>query len=203
MLAPDPEEQRIETGFPSIDRVLGGGLVPGSVVLLAGAPGIGKSTLLLQLGSRLTEAGHPCLIASSEEARAQVASRARRLSLPGETLQFVRGRDLSDVVSAAEARRPRVLIVDSIQAIRDSGSEALPGGVGQVRSCADALIALAKDLDITVVLIGHVTKGGDVAGPRTLEHAVDVVLTFEGDPRSGCRILSGGKNRFGPEGEVA
>ena len=202
-LAPDPEEHRICTSFAGVDRVLGGGLVPSSVILLAGAPGIGKSTLLLQLASRLTGAGHPCLLASGEEARAQVAARARRLGLQGEALGYVAGRDLGNVLAAARAERPHVLIVDSIQTIRDPEADALPGGVAQVRACTDALIAMAKEEGISVLLVGHVTKGGDLAGPRTLEHAVDSVLTFEGDPRSGLRILTGGKNRYGPEGEVA
>jgi DNA repair protein RadA/Sms len=202
-LTADPEERRIGTGIPGMDRVLGGGLVPGSVVLLAGAPGIGKSTLLLQLASRLSHAGHPCLLASGEEARAQVAARARRLGIPGDALRFVPGRFLAEVLAAAEAERPAVLVLDSIQTIRDEDSDALPGGTGQVRACADAMIGLAKERGVSVVLVGHVTKDGDVAGPRTLEHAVDVVLQFDGEPRSGLRVLSGGKNRFGPEGEVA
>jgi DNA repair protein RadA/Sms len=202
-LVSDEGGRRISTGFPSVDRVLGGGLVPGSAVLLAGAPGIGKSTLLLQLASRLTGAGYPCLLASGEEARSQVASRARRLEIDGEPLMFVPGRDLLEVLESALAQRPAVLVIDSIHTIRDPASEALPGGVGQVRACADALIGLAKDHGIVVILIGHVTKDGELAGPKTLEHAVDTVLTFEGDHRSGLRVLAGGKNRFGPEGEVA
>jgi DNA repair protein RadA/Sms len=202
-LVPDKEDERIRTGFPHIDRVLGGGLVRGSVVLLAGAPGIGKSTLLLQLVSRLSEAGHSCLIASGEEARGQIAARASRLGLAGDRLSFVPGRVLAEVVAAVQTERPAILVVDSIHTIRDPGSDALPGGTAQVRTCADGLIELAKQQGVTVLLIGHVTKGGELAGPRTLEHAVDVVLTFEGDPRSGLRILSGGKNRFGAEGEVA
>lgn len=202
-LVQDEEEHRIETGLAGVDRVLGGGLVPGSVVLVAGAPGTGKSTLLLQLASRLTGAGHPCLIASGEEARGQIAARARRLGLAGDDLRYTPGRDLADVLATAVAERPSVLVVDSIQTIRDAASDALPGGTGQVRGCADALIGMAKEHGIAVFLVGHVTKDGDVAGPRTLEHAVDAVLTFEGDARSGLRVLAAGKNRYGPEGEVA
>jgi DNA repair protein RadA/Sms len=202
-LLSDPEERRIGTGIAGVDRVLGGGLVPGSVVLLAGAPGIGKSTLLLQLASRLTGAGHPCLLASGEEARGQVALRARRLGLKGEDIRYIPGRDLGEVVATALVEQPAVLVVDSVQALRDPDSDALVGGVSQVRGCVDALVAVAKDHGIVVVLVGHVTKEGDLAGPRTLEHAVDTVLSFEGDPRTGRRILACGKNRFGPEGEVA
>jgi DNA repair protein RadA/Sms len=202
-LAPDREERRISSGFAGLDRVLGGGLVPGSAILLAGAPGIGKSTLLLQLASSLSSAGHPCLIASGEEGRDQVASRAKRLGLNGEALGFVPGRDLVEVTDALRSQRPAVLVVDSVHTIRDPGSDALPGGPGQVRLCADALIGATKELGASLLLIGHVTKEGDLAGPRTLEHAVDVVLAFDGDSRSGLRLLTGGKNRFGVEGEVA
>jgi DNA repair protein RadA/Sms len=202
-LVPEQEERRLSTGFPGIDRVLGGGLVRGSAVLLAGAPGIGKSTLLLQLASRLAGAGHPCLLASGEEARGQVADRARRLGIDGERLGYTPGRELSEVLGVALAESPDVLVIDSVHTIRDSESSALPGGVGQVRACADSLIAAAKERGFCLLLIGHVTKDGDLAGPRTLEHAVDTVLTFEGDTRSGLRVLAGGKNRFGPEGEVA
>jgi DNA repair protein RadA/Sms len=197
------EDQRVPTGFAGVDRVLGGGLIPGSVVLLAGEPGIGKSTLLLQVVANLSAAGLSCLLASGEESRGQVASRARRLGVDGASVSFVPGRELPSVIAAAHTSGPFLLAVDSVQTLRDPDSGQVPGGPAQVRSCADALVGLAKALGIAVVLTGHVTKDGDVAGPRTLEHAVDVVLTFDGDPRSGLRMLTGGKNRFGAEGEVA
>ena len=202
-LAAGADERRVSTGFAGVDRVLGGGLVAGSVALLAGAPGIGKSTLLLQLASRLSAAGYPCLIASGEESRSQIASRAKRLGLDGEALAYHPGRDLDEVMAAAARDRPAVLAVDSIHTIRSSATDALAGGPGQVRLCVDALTGLAKEHGITTILVGHVTKAGDLAGPRTIEHAVDVVMSFEGDSRSGLRLLSGGKNRFGSEGEVA
>ncbi len=196
-------ERRVSTGIEGLDRVLGGGLVPASVVLLAGEPGIGKSTLLLQIVANLTAGGLPCLVASGEESRAQVAARARRLGIQGGAVSFVPGRELGTVLEAARAARPFLLAVDSIQTLRDPDAAQVPGGPAQVRGCADALVGLAKSLGIAVLVTGHVTKDGDLAGPRTLEHAVDVVLAFDGDPRSGLRVLAGGKNRFGAEGEVA
>ena len=197
------EPARLGTGFQGVDRVLGGGMVPGAVVLLAGEPGIGKSTLLLQVLAALSGQGRTCLYASGEETRAQVAARARRLGLPAGASSFVPGRELPAVLDAAATVRPRVLVVDSIQAIRDPGSASLPGGTAQVRMCTDALVGMAKRDQVAVIVAGQVTKDGDVAGPRTLEHAVDVVCAFDGDPRTGLRVLSGGKNRYGPEGEVA
>jgi DNA repair protein RadA/Sms len=202
-LEPEEPERRMATGFTGVDRVLGGGLVPGSVVLLAGEPGIGKSTLLLQVAARVVVTGMTCLYASGEESRGQVAARAARLGVPAEAASFISGRDVHDVVDAAAAARPGLLVVDSIQAIRDPDSPSLPGGPAQVRACADRLVGLAKDQGTAVILAGQVTKDGDVAGPRTLEHAVDVVCSFDGDARTGLRVLIGGKNRFGPEGEVA
>lgn len=200
---PDEPEARLTTGLSGVDRVLGGGLVSGSVVLIAGEPGIGKSTLLLHVMAKLAVAGHDCLLASGEESRSQVAARARRLGLPATAGAFIPGRDLPAVLGAARRSRPRLLVVDSIQAIRDPEAAGSPGGPSQVRACADQLVGLAKAEGVTVVLAGQVTKDGDLAGPRTLEHAVDVVCTFGGEPRTGLRVLSAGKNRFGPDGEVA
>jgi len=203
-LAHEPEdERRVSAGFAGIDRVLGGGLVPGGVTLLAGEPGIGKSTLLLQLVANLTAGGLPCLLASGEESRRQVAARARRLGVEGTAVAFTPGRELGSVLDAARTARPFLLAVDSVQTLRDPEAGQVPGGTAQVRACTDALVGLAKTEGMAVLLAGHVTKDGDVAGPRRLEHAVDVVLTFDGDARSGLRMLTGGKNRFGPEGEVA
>jgi DNA repair protein RadA/Sms len=194
---------RMATGIDGVDRVLGGGVVPGSVILLAGEPGIGKSTLLLHIVSRLAAHGSSCLVASGEESHGQVAARAGRLGIDAGAISFTPGRDLEQVVDTASVERPFLLAVDSIQTIRDVAATQLPGGVAQVRMCADALVGLAKAHGISVLLTGHVTKDGDLAGPRALEHAVDTVLTFDGDPRSGLRALSCGKNRYGAEGESA
>jgi DNA repair protein RadA/Sms len=197
------DDPRVLTGFHEVDRVLGGGIVPASVTLLAGEPGIGKSTLLLHLVARLASQGNDCLLVSGEESHAQVASRARRLGIPGDAVRFAPGRDLEHVIETARTERPFLLAVDSIQTIRDTSGTQMPGGVSQVRTCADALVGLAKAEGIAMLLTGHVTKDGDLAGPRALEHAVDTVLAFDGDPRSGLRVLTGGKNRFGAEGESA
>jgi DNA repair protein RadA/Sms len=196
-------EARVPTGIAGLDRVLGGGLVPASVILLAGEPGIGKSTLLLHLLARLSEDGRGCLLVSGEESHAQVAARSRRLGVGGDGVAFAPGRDLRAVLGAAREQAPFLLAVDSIQSLRDPSAPQMPGGVAQVRNCTDALVGMAKEEGVAVVMTGHVTKDGDLAGPRALEHAVDVVLMFEGDPRSGLRVLSGGKNRFGAEGETA
>lgn len=199
----DADERRLPTGLPGVDRVLGGGLMPSTVALLAGEPGIGKSTLLLQLAAGLSAEGLSCLVASGEESRRQVSARARRLGIDGSAVSFVPGRELLGVLEAARSLRPALLAVDSVQTLRDPAAGQAPGGTAQVRACVDALVGLAKADGISVLVTGHVTKVGDLAGPRTLEHAVDVVLSFEGDPRSGLRMLSAGKNRFGAEGEVA
>jgi DNA repair protein RadA/Sms len=200
---PEHADRRVATGSAGLDRVLGGGLVPGSVSLLAGEPGIGKSTLVLHLVANLAAAGLPCLLVSGEESHAQVAARARRLGADTAGVTFAPGRDLGAVLQLAQDERPFLLAVDSIQTLRDPDAAQVPGGVSQVRMCTDALVGLAKAEGIAVLVTGHVTKDGDLAGPRTLEHAVDVVLSFDGDPRSGLRVLAGGKNRFGAEGEAA
>jgi DNA repair protein RadA/Sms len=197
------DEARVESGIAGVDRILGGGLVPASVTLLAGEPGIGKSTLLLHLLAALSGRGRACLLVSGEESHAQVAARARRLGVPGDAVAFAAGRDLDTVLATARGGAPFLLAVDSIQALRDRSGSQMAGGVSQVRTCTDALVGLAKEEGVAVVMTGHVTKDGDLAGPRALEHSVDVVLLFEGDPRSGLRVLSGGKNRFGAEGETA
>ena len=197
------EAGRIETGIAGLDRVVGGGLVPGSVVLLSGEPGIGKSTLLLHVVASLGAVGRTCLVVSGEESHAQISARAHRLGLDAEAVSFAPGRELDSVLQVAAAERPFLLAVDSIQTVRDPSGTQVPGGVSQVRVCTDALVGLAKSQGTVVLMTGHVTKDGDLAGPRALEHAVDVVLAFDGDPRSGLRVLSAGKNRFGPEGESA
>ena len=197
------EAGRVDTGIAGLDRVLGGGLVPGSVVLLSGEPGIGKSTLLLQLVASLGAAGRSCLLVSGEESHAQIAARAQRLGITADSVSFAPGRELEGVLQVAAAERPFLLAVDSIQTLRDAGGSQMPGGVSQVRTCTDALVGMAKSQGVAVILTGHVTKDGDLAGPKTLEHAVDVVLAFDGDARSGLRVLAAAKNRFGPEGESA
>lgn len=194
---------RIPTGSTGLDRVLGGGLVPGSVVLVAGEPGIGKSSLLLQVAAALAGTEGGCLLASGEESLEQVSERAARLGIATASISFVPGRELPDVVETASASQPSAVIVDSIQSIRDPDLPSLPGSPAQVRACADTLVGMAKARGIAVILAGQVTKDGDLAGPRTLEHAVDAVCSLDRDPSTGLRVLAGGKNRFGPEGEVA
>jgi DNA repair protein RadA/Sms len=195
--------RRLASGFPGVDRVLGGGMVPGSVVLVAGEPGIGKSTLLLQVAGTVAAAGGTVLVASGEETRGQVGARARRLGVAADEIRFVPGRELDGVVEAIRAERPVLAIVDSIQAVRDPSLSSLPGGPAQVRVCADALIGVAKATGAVVLVAGQVTKEGEVAGPRTLEHAVDVVCAFDPADAAAHRVFTGGKNRFGPEGEVS
>lgn len=191
------EADRRPTGWPEVDRVLGGGLVTGSVVLLGGEPGVGKSTLLLQLAGSLARSGAPVVIASAEESIQQVALRATRLGVDEETISLVADDDVDAVVSLAEREHPALVIVDSIQTVGVPEIASAPGGVAQVRESAARLIRLAKTTGTTVVLVGHVTKDGGLAGPKILEHMVDVVLYLEGDPDRGFRVLRSNKNRFG------
>lgn len=189
--------ERQPTGWGEVDRVLGGGLVAGSVVLLGGEPGVGKSTLLLQLAGSLSEAGHDVVIASAEESVHQVAIRVERLGIQGNGIELVADDDVDAIVSLADESRPGLLVVDSIQTVGVPEISAAPGGVSQVRESAARLIRLAKTSGTAVVLVGHVTKEGGLAGPKILEHMVDVVLYLEGDPDRGLRVLRSNKNRFG------
>jgi DNA repair protein RadA/Sms len=191
------------TGVGELDRVLGGGLVPGAVVLLAGEPGVGKSTLLLEVARQYAAAGaDPALVVSGEESAAQVRLRAERTGALHPRLFLAAETDLGALLSHVDAVAPGLLVVDSVQTITTTSADGSAGGVSQVRAVTTALIALAKDRGIATVLVGHVTKDGAVAGPRALEHMVDVVLQFEGDRHSPLRFVRAGKNRFGPADEV-
>jgi DNA repair protein RadA/Sms len=201
------------TGVGELDRVLGGGLVPGAVVLLAGEPGVGKSTLLLDVaqqwaaGAAMAEALKtgpvgPALVVSGEESTSQVRLRAERLGALHERLYLAAETDLEAVLGHLDAVKPGLLVIDSIQTISAPGLDGVPGGVNQVRAVTAALVAIAKERGIATVLVGHVTKDGQVAGPRVLEHLVDVVLHFEGDRHSSLRMVRGLKNRFGAADEV-
>jgi len=190
------------TGLPELDRVLGGGLVPGSVVLLAGEPGVGKSTLLVSAAARIAAGGRRCLVVTGEESAAQVRLRADRVGAVADDLYLAAETELSAVLGHLDAVRPDVLVVDSVQTIGSAGVDGSPGGVAQVREVAAALTRVAKERDIATVLVGHVTKEGAIAGPRVLEHLVDVVLHFEGDRHSRLRLVRTVKNRFGPADEV-
>jgi DNA repair protein RadA/Sms len=189
------------TGMSELDRVLGGGLVPGAVVLLAGEPGIGKSTLLLEAGALAAAAGR-VLYVTGEESAAQVRQRADRVGALSDTLYLAAETDFAGLLAHVEAVDPALLIVDSVQTITAAGIEGVPGGVTQIREVTAALTALAKLRTMTTVLVGHVTKDGSVAGPRTLEHLVDVVLSFDGDSRGQLRMVRALKNRFGPTDEL-
>jgi len=189
--------KRLATGWSEVDRVLGGGLVRGSVVLLGGEPGVGKSTLLLQTAGGLGNLGSSVMLASAEESAHQVAMRSERIGVTAEQVHLVSDDDVDAIVALAREAEPAVLIVDSIQTVGVSEIPSAPGGVAQVRESAARLIRLAKTTGIVVVLVGHVTKEGGLAGPKILEHMVDVVLYLEGDPDRGFRVLRSNKNRFG------
>jgi DNA repair protein RadA/Sms len=189
------------TGLDELDRVLGGGLVPGAVVLLAGEPGVGKSTLLLEAGALASESG-PVLYITGEESAAQVRLRADRVGAVGPRLYLAAETELTALLAHVEAVQPQLLIVDSVQTITAPGVDGTPGGVTQIREVTSALMSVAKRQSLTTVLVGHVTKDGAIAGPRALEHLVDVVLHFEGDRHAQLRMVRALKNRFGPTDEV-
>ena len=192
----------VPTGVDELDRVLGGGLVPGGVVLLAGEPGVGKSTLLSSVAARAARDGAPVLYVTGEESAAQVRLRAERTGDLAPSLWLAAETDLAAVVAHVDAVQPSLLVLDSIQTVASAQVEGSAGGVTQVRAVAAALIGLAKERGIATVLVGHVTKDGAIAGPRLLEHLVDVVLHFEGERHSPLRLVRAVKNRFGPADEV-
>jgi DNA repair protein RadA/Sms len=194
--------QATATGVAELDRVLGGGLVPGAVVLLAGEPGVGKSTLLLEVAHRCALAGRRALYVTGEESTGQVRLRAQRTGALHDELFLAAESDLAAVIGHLDVVDPGLLIVDSVQTMSCAGVEGSPGGVSQVRAVASVLISAAKQRGLPVVLVGHVTKDGTVAGPRVLEHLVDVVLQFDGDRHSTLRMVRGIKNRFGAADEV-
>jgi DNA repair protein RadA/Sms len=195
------ELPRQSTGLTEFDRVLGGGIVPGGVVLIGGDPGIGKSTLLLQalaaMGQRMK-----VLYVSGEESAAQVALRARRLGVEGQQVRLMAEIALERILAALESERPQVAVIDSIQTLYSGELQSAPGSVAQVRECAAQLTRAAKRSEVSLVLVGHVTKEGALAGPRVLEHMVDTVLYFEGDPHSSFRLVRAVKNRYGAVNEL-
>ncbi|MCP5264553.1 MAG: DNA repair protein RadA [Burkholderiaceae bacterium] len=192
---------RIPTGSEEFDRVLGGGMVEGSVVLIGGDPGIGKSTLLLQALAHVA-AGHPVLYVTGEESAAQVALRASRLGLQDARVPLLAETELEKIIPEIISRRPRVAVIDSIQTMYSGALQSAPGSVAQVRDCAAHLTRVSKQTGVAIVMIGHVTKEGTLAGPRVLEHIVDTVLYFEGDTFSSHRLVRAFKNRFGAVNEL-
>jgi DNA repair protein RadA/Sms len=195
-------EQRSPSGVSELDRVLGGGVVPGSLLLLGGDPGIGKSTLLLQVTGLVAQSGRAVVYICGEESPAQVKMRAARLGLLGTGLFVTQELALESALASVAGLTPAMVIVDSIQTVYSEEAEQAPGSLAQLRASTMTLMRWAKDNDVAVFLIGHVTKEGDIAGPRMLEHIVDVVLYLEGDRHSSYRLLRGVKNRFGPVDEV-
>ena len=193
---------RISTHIPSLDRVLGGGLVIGAVTLVGGEPGIGKSTLLLQVANELAEDG-PVLYVSGEESPRQIALRARRLGTANDNIRVFTETSVERILAEVEKMKPVAVIVDSIQTVHTSTNASTPGSVGQVRDSAGTLMAAAKQMSVPIFLIGHITKEGTIAGPKTLEHIVDTVLYFEGEKFQNYRVVRAYKNRFGPVNEVA
>ena len=193
---------RLATGISELDRVCGGGLVAASAVLIGGDPGVGKSTLLLQAAAALARSGARVAYVTGEEAEAQVQDRARRLGAADAPVQLAAETDLRKIIDGLKAMRPDVVIVDSIQTVWADGLEAAPGTVAQVRACAHELVRYAKKSGAALILVGHVTKDGQIAGPRVVEHLVDAVIYFEGERGMPFRILRAVKNRFGPTDEI-
>lgn len=201
--APSERLVRRSTGIAEFDRALGGGLVPGSAILMGGDPGIGKSTLLLQAAARVAQGGGEVVYISGEEAAGQVRMRAERLGLAGAPVRFAAATSVRDILTTLGAMEPpALLVIDSIQTMHSDQIEGAPGTVSQVRGCAFELIRFAKERGTALVLVGHVTKDGTIAGPRVLEHMVDVVMAFEGERSHQYRILRSLKNRFGPVDEI-
>ncbi|WP_165322514.1 DNA repair protein RadA [Rhizorhabdus phycosphaerae] len=197
-----PLPKRWSTGIAEFDRALGGGVVPGSATLIGGDPGIGKSTLLLQAAARMAMAGQPVAYISGEEAADQVRLRARRLGLGQSPVQLAAATSVRDILTTMERMPPSLLVIDSIQTMHSDQIEGAPGTVSQVRASAQELIRFAKERGTSLVLVGHVTKDGSIAGPRVLEHMVDTVLSFEGERSHQYRILRAAKNRFGGTDEI-
>ena len=193
---------RVRVGLEEFDRVLGGGIVPGSVTLVGGEPGIGKSTLLLSVAGALAAAQHTVLYVSGEESLRQTKLRATRLGLSSSSIQLLAETQLESIVEAIRQLKPDVVIVDSIQVVETGTLQSAPGSIGQVRECAHALVRLVKESRSALFLVGHVTKEGSLAGPKVLEHLVDTVLYFEGESTSGFRVLRSTKNRFGATYEL-
>ena len=196
------EASRLTSGISEVDRVLGGGFVPGSIALFGGDPGIGKSTLLLQVAGRMARAGEPVLYITGEESAAQIRGRGERIGSVVENLQLAATTDLETALAAIEAARPALAIVDSVQTLTSGELTGPAGSVGQVRGVASRLAEAAKTSGTCVALVGHVTKEGTVAGPRTLEHLVDAVIYLEGERLGTTRLLRAAKNRFGSTDEV-
>ncbi len=195
-------EQRVSSGISELDRALGGGVVPGSLVLIGGAPGIGKSTLLLQLSACLAEKKQACLYVTGEESAAQIKLRGERLGLDPRGLYLLATDSLQEVLDEAERLTPALVIVDSIQTMRDEGTESSPGNAAQMRECTAILSELARTTRTAVFIIGHITKEGAIAGPKVIEHMVDTVLYFEGEGEHQYRLLRAVKNRYGPTNEI-
>ncbi len=198
----DDKRERLPTGIGEFDRTLGGGIVPGSVILVGGDPGIGKSTLLLQVSEAIARQGEIVLYVSGEESAAQIRMRSRRLGIDSDTIVLYTETDVVRVIDEAAGMSPGILILDSIQTSSHPDVSGSPGSVSQVRESAAALVRFAKERGVPVFLVGHVTKQGSIAGPRILEHMVDTVLYFEGDKRLPYRILRAVKNRFGSTDEI-